>query len=216
MNMTPEIVAETLEGFGYYRSIAGEADFNAVIKAVGRMINERKGVIIIFGDAGTGKTKIAEILAACFCRRPLLRFDMRNAVSVNLSRALLKPEKAQPIGYYNVLFDAVGEERPIFENKIEVEVVRPLTHAWIENHCPLSRLIITTRITEPREFDARYGTAWREQIKKNCVMVWLKGPDKRQFVERYFGGKKIVFPLSTCFHIKPPEEQKEEHEEGQI
>ena len=173
-----------LESHGWTRRVAGDADFNAALLAVGQMAETGKG-LVVSGEYGVGKSALAAIAARAFGGSV---FRVRLALQDETER-LTRPWQeywaADPYAQ-NVWLDDLGAEQAASEYGVRTERAGDFIVAWHELHRPGTRLAVTTNLTTA-ELDARYGGRVLSRLKDLCVPLRLAGGDKRTWTT---GGAK--------------------------
>jgi DNA replication protein DnaC len=140
---------------------------NAVKKAV----DENKGVFV-YGDTGTGKTYFCNAIANS------KRLKVENFVFL-LSEFRDYIQK----GYYNekikdlcnedyLIIDDIGSEKT---SDFVIEFIYTIVNRRYEN---MKRIVLTTNL-QFKDFGNRYGDRILSRIAEMCVLVELKGEDKR-------------------------------------
>ena len=169
--------AEILENHGFMKSIAGEADFNAAVKACMIMAESPKLGLIVSGKYGVGKTKLIKAISSVMACRPIF---------VNLGDPNdLEKLTDEWMDYYacnlyerNVILDDLGAEKPVNEFGVRSEIVADFI---IRYHLyGKGRLIISTNLNTAG-VDDRYGGRVLSRLKDKCVPLRLTGNDKRNW-----------------------------------
>ena len=174
-----EKIVRRLEANGWKRSVAGDADFDAAVAAVGQMVASGRG-LIVSGEYGVGKTALARIVANMFGTAV---FKVRLAIPddlVRLTRSWQEYYVENPYGQ-NTWLDDLGAENPVSEYGVRVERAGDFIVAWDELHDSGTRLVITTNLTTA-ELDARYGGRVLSRLKDLCIPLRLAGRDKRRWL----------------------------------
>lgn len=167
-----------IEAHGWTRQVAGEADFNAALSAIETAIDHRLG-LVISGEYGSGKTRLAEAFAASFGHYRKIRCGIVEDLRM-LTREWME-DNAENLFAGIVLLDDVGAEHPENVYGIKFEPILEFLTRWSELKRENAVLIITTNFTSA-ELDERYGGRFYSRLKDACVPLKLLGADKRQWV----------------------------------
>ena len=175
--MSSAKIGSFLESRGWTRRIAGDADFDAAVAAVGEMAGRGIG-LVVSGEYGSGKTALVNALVQAYGEP----FRVRLALPADLQR--LRPDwqeywAANPYGQ-NVFLDDLGAEPMTNEYGVRLEAAGDFIVSWHELARPGRRLFVTTNLTTA-EIDERYGGRVLSRLKDLCVPLRLAGPDKRKW-----------------------------------
>jgi len=166
-----------LEAGGWKRSVAGDADFDAALLAIEKMVETGRG-LVVSGEYGVGKTVLAATVAEAFG----YAYKVRLALQDELIRLDAKwQEYHAEIPYQtNVFLDDLGAESPVNEYGVKKDPAGDFIVEFHERRLPQARLFVTTNLTTP-EIDQRYGGRVLSRLKDLCVPLRLNGKDKRQW-----------------------------------
>lgn len=171
-------VERYLESHGWTRQVAGDADFDAAVLAVGKMAETGKG-LVVSGEYGVGKTALAAVAVRAFGGSV---FRVRLAVpdeNARLTRHWQEYWAEDPYAQ-NVWLDDLGAEPAVNEYGVRTERAADFIVAWHELNRPGTRLVVTTNLATA-ELDARYGGRVLSRLKDLCVPLRLVGEDKRKW-----------------------------------
>lgn len=153
-----------------YKNATTENLSHNIKKAVETSIKENKG-LFIYGDTGTGKTYTLNALAKG--RGEVENFvallaEFRDAIQKGVYWDKLKEFVAQEY----LFIDDIGAEKI---SDFVIEFVYLIVNKRYEN---MKRSVFATNLTL-EDFQKRYGDRILSRISEMCVLVELKGEDKR-------------------------------------
>lgn len=188
-----------LEANGWRREVAGDADFDAALKAIKLADEEHKG-LLISGVFGVGKTHLAEILARAFAE--FYGFNYRKIELGNPQDVeKLDPDWgelwSEDLHAEVVLLDDIGAETATNDYGIITEPVAvfltaqhnrlmrylsdgDLTELGDGKRRPFPMVFATTNLNAA-EFDARYSGRISSRNKDLFIPLRLNGKDKRKW-----------------------------------
>ena len=173
-------IEATLERHGFLRSVAGDRDFDAVLRATAEVIGHQKIGIYFAGGYGSGKTCAARAAAktvAEFDGRPLPhRF---NAYSKADMESLA--EDAWTHGTRDVFVDDIATDMALREYGNEIDPFAAFVMAWdadIDGNVPTRLLYVTTN-ENAQGVEKRYGSRIFDRLAWRLAVCEFKGGTKR-------------------------------------
>lgn len=188
-----------LEANGWRREVAGNADFDAALKAIKLADEEHKG-LLISGVFGVGKTRLAEILARAFAphwRYGFRKIELGDPNDVEKLSDEWQDAWCEDLHREVVLLDDVGAETATNDYGIITEPVAvfltarhnrlmrylsdgDLTELGDGKRRPFPMVFATTNLNAA-EFDARYSGRISSRNKDLFIPLRLNGKDKRKW-----------------------------------
>jgi DNA replication protein DnaC len=170
-------IAENLERNGYKKSVAGNADFSAVVNAVVAMVQGKADGVVFIGGVGTGKTCAAQAIVDalngwCYFRK------------INCGY-LTDNEALNLYGADSVFLDDLGLDRPVNDYGTMRDAVADYLYRrydYNQKHPERPNLLIATTNFNSAQLAERYSERIVDRLK-SCAIVVFKGASKRKKVE---------------------------------
>lgn len=182
-------IAAYLEANGWKREIAGDADYNAALKAIKLADEQRKG-LLVSGTFGVGKTKLVDIISRAFAdhwRRGYRMISLGKSGEVEKLSDEWQEAWCEDLHDEIVFLDDVGAESATNEYGIITEPVAQFLTArhnrlmrYVPNLKPFPMVFVTTNLNAA-EFDARYSGRVTSRNKDLFIPLRLNGNDKRKW-----------------------------------
>lgn len=148
-----------------------------IIEAIKKAISLDKG-LFIYGGTGTGKTYIAHALAYSVKKERGWSVDVSNFVGLLgefrefIVRGTYQENLCNFCKENCIILDDLGAEKL-------TDFVQEFLYSIINNRYEnMKRTVFTTNL-DLKAFEARYGDRLLSRIGEMCIMVELKGEDKR-------------------------------------
>ena len=149
LQVSSESVANTIERFGWTKSVAGEADFDKACRAISAMFTRARGLFIT-GGAGVGKTQLLRTMLRSlkrdgsiwyYCKSPDDMYALRSMDCDALNDT--------------VFIDDIGAEEIIREYGNVVDVIGDFVQRY--HYRGRGRFMATSNLNS-QQLNERYGT----------------------------------------------------------
>lgn len=175
-----EKLTESLESNGFLRSVAGDDDFNSVLRATAEVIGRQKIGIYFAGAVGAGKTAAAQAASATIAkfakRKPPVSFS---AFFLADMQRLAADAETGRIGDFIV--DDIATDVAMREYGNTVDPFAKFVMAWdaeIATGRPTRLLYVTTN-EKASAVEARYGARVFDRLVWRLATCQLVGTTKR-------------------------------------